>query len=32
MMLLQVLIGHSGEKHCKKMKNTKGFFASDVVA
>jgi len=25
-ILLQVLIGHSGEKRCKKMKNAKGCF------
>jgi len=30
-MLLQVLIGYSGEKRCKKMKNAKGCFGSDVV-
>jgi len=32
MILLQVLIGHSGEKRCKKMKNAKDCFSSDVVA
>ena len=31
-MLLQVLIGYSGEKRCKKMKNAKGCLGSDVVA
>ena len=31
-MLLQVLIGYSEEKRCKKMKNAKGCFGSDVVA
>ena len=31
-MLLQVLIGYSGEKRCKKMKNAKGCFGSNVVA
>jgi len=30
--MLQVLIGHSGENGCKKMKNAKGSFGSDVVA
>jgi len=25
-ILLQLLIGHSGEKRCKKMKNAKGCF------
>jgi len=29
-ILLQV-IGHSGEKRCKKMKSAKGCFSSDVV-
>jgi len=31
MILLQVLIDHSGEKRCKKMKNAKDCFG-DVVA
>jgi len=30
-ILLQVLIGHSGERGCKKMKNAKGCFGSDVM-
>jgi len=29
--MLQVLIGHSGEKRCENMKNVKGCFGSDVV-
>ena len=32
MILLQVLIGHSEEKRCKKMKNATGCFGSDVLA
>ena len=31
-IMLQVLIGHSGEKRCEKMKNVKGSFDTDVVA
>ena len=31
-IMLQVLIGHSGEKRCEKMKNAKGCFGGDVVA
>ena len=30
-IMLQVFIGHSGEKRCEKMKNAKGCFGSDVV-
>jgi len=30
--MLQVLIRHSGEKRCERMKNAKGCFGSDVEA
>ena len=31
-IMLEVLIGHSGEKRCEKMENAKGCFGSDEVA
>jgi len=30
--MLQVLLGHSEEKRCEKMKNVKGCFGSGAVA